>query len=84
MSMAQRTASTVLANSTIARGLHDAAAVFGDLGIEEFATACFECGKSAFLVDAHQPAVASDIASKDGSQSPLDTRLGHEDRPDTP
>jgi hypothetical protein len=55
--------------------------VFGDFGIDEFATACLERSESAFLVNAHQPAVAGNVGSEDGSQPPLDTRLGHKYRP---
>ena len=66
-----------LYQGAIARSLHDAAAMLGDLGIDDFAPACLECSKSAFLVDAHQPTVAGDIGSKDRSQPPFNTRFGH-------
>jgi hypothetical protein len=55
--------------------------MFGDLGIDKIATTFFERSKRAFLVDAHQPAVAGDIDSKNGSQPPFDTRFGHKYRP---
>src|SRR5262245_49273621 len=68
----------------VARGLDDTAAMFGDFGIDKFAPARLERSKSAFFVDAHQPAVAGDIGCEDGSQPPVDPRLGHGDRPYAP
>jgi hypothetical protein len=51
---------------TIPSGLDDAAAVLGDLGIDEFATASLERSESAFLVNTHQAAVTGDIGREDG------------------
>ena len=51
---------------TVARRLDDAAAMFGNLGIDEFATARLERCESAFLVNAHQAAVAGNIGREDG------------------
>ena len=82
--MAQRTASTALANSTSAPSpvvLTMRPLMFGDLGIDEFASARLERCESAFLVNAHQPAVAGDIGREDGSQPPFDALLGHRDHP---
>ena len=70
-----------LNQGTVTRGLDDAAAMLRDLGIDDFAPVRLECSKRAFLVEAHQPAVAGDIGSKDGCQPPFDTRFGHKDRP---
>ena len=65
---------------TITRGLHDAAAMLGNLRIDEFAPICLERCESAFLVNTHQAAVAGDIGSEDGGQPPFDTRLRHRNR----
>jgi hypothetical protein len=43
--------------------------VFGNLGIDEFATASLERSESTFLVNAHQPAVAGNIGREDGSRA---------------
>jgi hypothetical protein len=67
--------------NAITGGFDDAAPMLRNLGINEFATAGLECGESAFLVNAHQAAVTSDISSEDGSQTPFDPRLGHENCP---
>ena len=69
---------------TVARGFDDAAAVFGDLGIDEFATVGLERSESAFLVDAHQAAVASNVGCEDSGQSSFDALFGHKDRPNHP
>jgi hypothetical protein len=37
----------------------------------------FEITQRSFFVDAHQPAVADDIARQDCRQTPLDAFLGH-------
>ena len=37
----------------------------------------FEGCEGAFLVSAHQPAVAGDVGREDGGQPPFDPRLGH-------
>jgi hypothetical protein len=65
---------------TVARGLDDAAAVLGDLGVDEFLTMGLELAQRAFLVDAHQPAIAGDIGRENGRQPPFYPRLGHENR----
>ena len=51
-----------------------------NLGIDEFTSVRLECCESAFLVNTHQAAVASDIGREDGSQPPFDPRLGHKNR----
>jgi hypothetical protein len=40
--------------------------VFGDLGIDEFATARLELRESTLFVDAHEAAVASNVGRKNG------------------
>jgi hypothetical protein len=69
ISIAQRTASTALANSTratVARGFDDAAAVFGDLRIDNFGSFLFKRRECTFLVNAHQATVASHVGCEDG------------------
>ena len=51
----------------VTRRLDDAAAMLRNLGIDEFASVRLERCERAFLVDAHQAAVASDIGREDGS-----------------
>ena len=82
--MAQRTASTALANSTSAPSpvvLTMRPRCSAILGSIEFAAARFERCESAFLVNAHQAAVAGDIGRENGGQPPFYPRLGHSDRP---
>ena len=50
----------------IACSLDNAAAMFGNLGIDEFASDGLEGCESAFLVNAHQAAVTSNIGREDG------------------
>jgi hypothetical protein len=69
---------------TIPRGLYDTAAIFRDLGIDQFAAASLERRESSFLVIAHQAAIAGDIGREDGSEPSFDACLGHEDRPGPP
>ena len=52
----------------VAGGLDDAAPVLGDLGIDQFLAMRLELAKRAFLVDAHQPAVAGDVARENRGQ----------------
>jgi hypothetical protein len=58
--------------------------VLGDFGIDEFAPVTFESCEGAFLVNTHQATVAGDIGCEDSSQSSVDARLGHNNRPDLP
>jgi hypothetical protein len=51
--------------------------VLGDLGIDRFAAMGFEPRQRAFLVRAHQPAVARDIGRKDRGQPALDPPAFH-------
>jgi len=62
---------------TVARGLDDTAAMLCDFRVDEFAPVRRERCESAFFVNAHKPAVSSDIGREDSGQPPLDTRLRH-------
>ena len=66
---------------TVACRFDDTAAMLRDLGIDEFATVRLERCESAFLVNAHQAAVAGNIGCEDSGQPPFDPRLGHENCP---
>jgi hypothetical protein len=55
--------------------------MFSNLGIDYFAPGRLERCKSAFLVNCHKPAIASDIGRENGGQPPFYPCLGHEDRP---
>ncbi len=54
-----------LDQEAVAGRLDDAAAVVGDCGIDQVAAMRFEPGERAFLVLAHQPAIARDIGCED-------------------
>ena len=60
------------------------ALMFGDLGIDEFASARFERCESAFLVNSHQPAVAGNIGRENSGQPPYDALLSHNDQLNRP
>ena len=64
--MAQRTASTALANSTrhITRGLHDASAMVGNLRMVSSRRYRLARCEGAFLVNTHQAAVAGRSAAR--------------------
>ena len=53
------------------------AAVFGDLGIDQFLAMCFQLSKGSLFVNAHQPAVASNVGRQNGGKPPLDAGLDH-------
>ena len=61
----------------VASGLDDMAAVFGDLGIDQFPAVCFQLLKSSLFVNTHQPTVASNVGRQNGGKPPLDARLDH-------
>ena len=65
----------------VAGRLDDPAPVLGDLGIDEFLAMGLELAQRAFLVGAHQLAIAGDVACEYRSQPAVDTRLVHEGRP---
>ena len=52
----------------VAGGLDDAAVVLRDRRIEEFTSVGVQPRQRAFLVDAHQPAVADDVGREDGGK----------------
>ena len=64
----------------VAGGFDDPAPVLGDLGVDEFLAMGLELAKRAFLVGAHQLAIAGYVAREDRSQSSVDARLVHKDR----
>ena len=61
-----------LDQQAVAGGLDDAAAMLGDLGVDQFAAERLQRRERAFLVRAHQPRVAGDIGRQDRRQPPLD------------
>ena len=56
----------------VASGFDDAAAVFDDLRIDQFAPDRFQRRERAFLVGAHQPRIADHISGQDRRQPSLD------------
>ena len=80
ISTAQRTASTTLANSTrmpspvVLTMRPRCSAIFGSTSSRRRA---FKRSERAFLVGAHQTAVASDISREDGRQPPFHALVGH-------
>ena len=64
----------------VAGGLDDAAAVFGDLRVDQLTAQGLEARERAFLVGAHEPAVAGYVGREDCRQSTLDA-LGHRPLP---
>jgi hypothetical protein len=51
--------------------------VFGYFGIDKLFSARLERGQSAFLVFAHETAVAGNVGREDGGQPSFDPRFGH-------
>src|SRR4029453_3348653 len=66
-----------LQNHPIPAGLEDSAAMLGDLGIDQFLAMLLQLAKRAFLVGAHQPAVASNVHSQNRGKPPIDASLDH-------
>jgi len=56
-----------LDQNSVAGAFDNAATVFRDLGFQKLTAVSVEAGKRAFLVGAHEPAVAGDITSDDRS-----------------
>jgi hypothetical protein len=56
----------------VAGGLHDAAAMLGDLGVRHLAAKRRHCRVRAFFILAHQPGVARDVGRQYRCQPPLD------------
>src|SRR5262245_1381777 len=52
-----------------------------NLWLDEFAAVCLECRERAFLINAHQVAIAGNVGREDGGQPPFYPRLSHENRP---
>jgi hypothetical protein len=50
----------------VAGRLNQTAAMCGDLGVDQFAAVGLDPRRRAFLVSAHQPAIASNICRQDG------------------
>jgi hypothetical protein len=65
-----------LDQQAVARGLDDAAAVLGDLGIDKLAPMRLQPGERLLLLGSHQPAVAGDIGRQNGRQASLDPLAG--------
>jgi hypothetical protein len=61
-----------LHEQTVAGRLYDAAAMFNDSWIEQFAPDRFLRRERAFLVGVHQPRISDDIRGQDRSRSSLD------------
>ena len=68
-----------LHQQAVAGGLDDAAAVFGDLRIDQLAPMALEAREGRALVAAHQPRITRHIGREDRRQSSLVTR-----RPEIP
>src|SRR5262245_4484391 len=66
---------------SVARRLHDASAMLGNLWINKFFAMCFELPQRAFFVNAHQPAVAGYVSSKNRRESAVDPLFGHSSPP---
>src|ERR1700731_2074773 len=62
---------------SIARRFDDSAAMFGDLRIDEFLTVRLELAQRAFLVGAHQPAIAGNVAGENRGQPAVHLVVGH-------
>ena len=65
-----------LDQQAVAGGFNDAAAMLGDLGINQFAPMCLQPRKRPFLIRTHEPAVTRDIRGKNGGQLAFDAFRG--------
>ena len=61
----------------VAGRLDDPAPVLGDLGVDQFLAMRLELAQRAFLIDAHQPAVAGNVARPNRRKSAVDTVFRH-------
>ena len=52
--------------------------MLGDLGIDQFLAMRLELAKRAFLVGAHQPAIAGDVARENRGKPAVDALLGQD------
>jgi len=62
-----------LGQQPVARRLHQPSVMLGELGIEQGSAMSLQLPDRAFLVGAHQPAIASDIGRQDGREPPVQT-----------
>ena len=62
---------------SIARRFDDSAAMFGDLRINEFFTVRLELAQCAFLIGAHKPAIAGNVAGENRGQPAVHLVFGH-------
>jgi hypothetical protein len=67
----------------VARTLDDAAAMRGDMGLDQLAQMRLEEAQRAFLVMAHQPAVAHHVGRQDGREFALGALVFHQCPGDT-
>ena len=51
--------------------------MFGDLGIDEFLTVRLELAQRAFLISAHQAAIAGNVAGENRGQPAVHLVFGH-------
>ena len=65
----------------VTRGLHQAATVFGEAGEEQVSLKGFQAPQRAFLIGAHQPAVARDIGGENGRKPSVKPFTGQEKPP---
>ena len=61
----------------ITGGLDHSAPVLGDFGVDKFLAMGLELAKRAFLVSAHQSAIASDVAGKNRGKPTIDAAFRH-------
>ena len=53
------------------------APVLRNFGIDQFLAMRFQLSKGSLFVNAHQPAVASNVGRQNGGKPPLDASLDH-------
>ena len=66
-----------LDQQAVAGGLDDAAAMLGDLRVDQLAPDRLQPRERAFLVRAHQPRIADDIGRHDCRQTAFDPPFAH-------
>ncbi len=67
-----------LHQNAVVGGLDDAPAVLRDLGIDQLPPVRLHLAERAFLVGAHQPAVAGDVGRKNSREPPLNPIAGQD------
>jgi hypothetical protein len=70
-----------LDQNPVSGALYNAAAMLRYVRLQKFTPVRVEPGECVFLVNAHQPAVASDIPRQNGRKPPLHTLFGHKKSP---